>query len=140
MFYVLYFTDFVILGLSQNRIQYVISRYRKIFCHFFYSLNINFNYWYSYALRGTVKKTNEKRLVFDFRRSKLVSAIQCFKSFATQTVKHFNHLLQLFDTRLQIIWHFLILFQYSNSLSLLTTDFVILSPSKNLVLNLILNT
>ena len=34
-----------------------------------------------------VKKTNEKRLVFDFRRSKLVSAIQCFKSFTTQTVK-----------------------------------------------------
>ena len=53
-----------------------------------------------------VKKTNEKRLVFDFRRSKLVSAIQCFKSFATQTVKHFNHAPQLFDTRLQIIWHF----------------------------------
>jgi len=50
-----------------------------------------------------VKKTNEKRLVFDFRRSKLVSAIQYFKPFAPQTVKHFNHLLQLFDTRLQII-------------------------------------
>ncbi len=50
-----------------------------------------------------VKKTNEKRLVFDFRRSKLVSAIECFKSFATQTVKHFNHDFQLFDTRLQII-------------------------------------
>ncbi len=44
-----------------------------------------------------------KHQVFDFRRSKLVSAIQCFKSFATQTVKYFNHLLQLFDTRLQII-------------------------------------
>jgi len=27
----------VILGLSQNRIQYVISRYREIFCHFFSS-------------------------------------------------------------------------------------------------------
>ena len=30
-------TNFVILGLSQNRIQYVISRYREIFCHFFSS-------------------------------------------------------------------------------------------------------
>lgn len=70
---------------------------------FFYSLNIYFNYWYSYALLGTVKKTNEKRLVFDFRRSKLVSTIQYFKSFATQTVKHFNHGDQLFDSRLQII-------------------------------------
>ena len=77
------------------------------FCHFFYSLLIYFYCRYSYALRGTVKKTNEKRLVFDFQRSKLVSVIQCFKSFATQTVKHFNHDFQLFDTRLQIIWHFL---------------------------------
>ena len=25
----------VILSLSQNRIQYIISRYREIFCHFF---------------------------------------------------------------------------------------------------------
>ena len=52
------------------------------------------------------QKSNQKTLVFDFRRSKLVSVIQYFKSFAPQTVKHFNHLLQLFDTRLQIIWHF----------------------------------
>ena len=50
-----------------------------------------------------VKKTNEKRLVFDFRRSKLVSVIECFKSFAAQTVKHFKHDFQLFDSRLQII-------------------------------------
>ena len=70
---------------------------------FFYSLNIYFNYWYSYALRGTVKKRNQKRLVFDFRRSKLVLVIQCFKSFAAQTVKHFKHDFQLFDSRLQII-------------------------------------
>jgi len=49
------------------------------------------------------QKSNQKTLVFDFRRSKLVLVIQCFKSFATQTVKHFNHDLQLFDTRLQII-------------------------------------
>ena len=75
----------VILGLSQNRIQYVIEVSRNLLSLFL------------------VKKTNEKRLVFDFRRSKLVSAIQCFKSFATQTVKHFNHTPQLFDTRLQII-------------------------------------
>ena len=78
-------------------------------CHFEVSRNLLSLFF--------VKKTNEKRLVFDFRRSKLVSAIQCFKSFATQTVKHFNHAPQLFDTRLQIIWHFFILFQYSNSLS-----------------------
>ena len=47
------------------------------------------------------KLQNIKSLIL--KRSKLVSAIQCFKSFATQTVKHFNHDLQLFDTRLQII-------------------------------------
>ncbi len=57
----------------------------------------------SYTLRGRAQKTKQKTLVFDFRRSKLVLVIQCFKSFATQTVKHFNHDLQLFDTRLQII-------------------------------------
>ena len=72
-----------------------------------------------------VKKTNEKRLVFDFQRSKLVSVIQCFKSFATQTVKHFNHDFQLFDTRLQIIWHFLQPFSILKFV-------VILSMSKNL--------
>ena len=64
-------------------------------CHFEVSRNLLSLFF--------VKKTNEKRLVFDFRRSKLVSAIQYFKSFATQTVKYFNHSLQLFDTRLQII-------------------------------------
>ena len=60
----------------------------------------------SYTFQGREQKSNQKTLVFDFRRSKLVSVIQYFKSFAPQTVKHFNHLLQLFDTRLQIIWRF----------------------------------
>ncbi len=68
-------TGFVILGLSKN-----------LFLSLFYE-----------------QKSNQKTLVFDFRRSKLVSVIQCFKSFASQTVKHFNHSPQLFDTRLQII-------------------------------------
>ena len=60
---------------------------------------------YSFSLMSLFyeQKSNQKTLVFDFRRSKYVSAIECFKSFATQTVKHFNHVPQLFDTRLQII-------------------------------------
>ena len=100
----------------------------RIFLSLFYSLHIYFYCRYSYALRGKEQKSNQKTLVFDFQRSKLVSVIQCFKSFATQTVKHFNHDFQLFDTRLQIIWHFLQPFSIFRFI-------FIQSMSKNLNLN-----
>lgn len=36
-------------------------------------------------------------------QSAQISDIECFKSFAQQTVKHLNHDFQPFDTRFQII-------------------------------------
>uniref|UniRef100_UPI0026119F2D hypothetical protein n=1 Tax=uncultured Empedobacter sp. TaxID=410844 RepID=UPI0026119F2D len=62
----------------------------------FYSLLIYFNYRYSYALRGKEQKSNQKTLVFDFQRTKLVSVIQCFKSL---TFFHFLLIQKTFEIK-----------------------------------------
>jgi len=49
------------------------------------------------------KKLTKKDLSLIFDGLNKFQPLNVFKSFATQIVKHFNHFLQLFDTRLQII-------------------------------------
>jgi len=112
------------------------------------SIEMSFLYLSFFSSNFYLNAKVTKHQVFDFRRSKLVSVIQCFKSFATQTVKHFNHDFQLFDTHLQIIWHFLHPFSIFKFVIIFKNGFchselvseshfvVILSLSKNLILDL----